>query len=138
MNAPVEFSPIDSTAAAILKLAGAGGGFTVFHPCNNHVIYMSDVISAMHRCGFAIEVVQDEAFQKALRGALEDPDVQATVSGLIAYQSGDSGDRTYMLDADNRFTTEVLYRAGFKWPITGDSYLQGAVRALEGLGFFER
>jgi len=136
MNAPVEFSPIDSTAAAILKLAGVGG-FTVFHPCNNHVIYMSDVISAMNKCGFEIEVVPDEAFRRALHRALEDPGLQATVSGLIAYQSDDSG-RAYMLDADNRFTTEILYRAGFKWPITGDSYLQGAVRALEGLGFFER
>ena len=138
MNVPVEFSPIDSTAAAILKLAGMGGGFTVFHPYNNHVIYMSDVISAMNQCGFGIEVVPDEAFQLALHAALEDSNLNATVSGLIAYQSDDSGDKTYMLDADNRFTTEVLYRAGFKWPITGDSYLQGAVRALEGLGFFER
>ncbi len=136
MNAPVEFSPIDSTAAAILKLAGMGGGFTVFHPYNNHVIYMSDVISAMNGCGFTIDVVPDEAFQRALHGALEDSNVNAMVSGLIAYLSDDAGDKTYMLDADNRMTTEVLYRAGFKWPITGDGYLKGALRALEGLGFF--
>lgn len=113
-----------------------GGAFTVFHPYNNHVIYLSDVIGAMNGCGFDIKVVPDEAFQRALHAALEDVNVNASVSGLIAYLSDEGGDNTYMLDADNHFTTEILYRAGFKWPITGDSYLKGAVRALEGLGFF--
>lgn len=138
MNAPVEFSPIDSTAQAILKLAGTGGGFTVFHPYNNHVIFFSDVISAMNRCGFPIAIVPDEDFGARLHSALEDPEKNGLVSGLIAYLPDDFGDKAYLLDADNRMTTEILYRAGFKWPITGDSYLAGALTALDGLGFFEQ
>ena len=138
MNAPVEFSPIDSTAQAILKLAGANGGFTVFHPYNNHVIYFSDVISAMNRCGFPIEAVRDEDFQARLHEALADPQKNSLVSGLIAYLPDEKGGKAYMLDADNRMTTEILYRAGFIWPITGDSYLAGALTALDGLGFFEK
>lgn len=137
MNMPVEFSPIDATSRAILHLAGAEGGFTVFHPYNNHVIYLSDVIDAMNRCDLPIRVVPDEAFESHLHDALADPEKSGMVSGLIAYLSDEAGGKAYMLDADNRMTTEVLYRAGFKWPITGDSYLAGALHALDGLGFFE-
>ncbi len=137
MNAPVEFSPIDSTASAILTLAGTGKEFTVFHPYNNHEIFFSDVISAMNNCGLLIEVVTDAEFDRALKRALEDPDLRDKVSGLIAYLTDDEGSKMYMLNAENRMTTEILYRAGYKWPITGDRYLEGALRALDGLGFFD-
>lgn len=137
MNEPVEFSPIDSTASAILKLAGTGREFTVFHPYNNHEIYFSDVISAMNQCGLLIEVVTDVEFDMALKRALDVPNLSDRVSGLIAYLTDDAGGKMYMLNAENRMTTEILYRAGFKWPITGDRYLEGALRALDGLGFYE-
>lgn len=39
--------------------------------------------------------------------------------------------------ADNRFTSEVLYRMDFKWPITDDEYLRKAIEALYGLNFFD-
>lgn len=137
MNAPVEFSPIDSTASAILTLAGTDQEFTVFHPYNNHVIYFSDVISAMNNSGLHIEVVTDAAFNTALKRASDVSGLSDKVSGLIAYMSDEGGGQMYMLDAENRMTTEILYRAGFKWPITGDRYLENALRALDGLGFFE-
>ncbi len=44
MNSPIEFSPIDNTAHAILKLTEANPTFTVFHPYNNHTVYMADVL----------------------------------------------------------------------------------------------
>lgn len=56
--------------------------------------------------------------------------------GLIAYASDDENQR-YELMADNRFTVEGLYRLGYKWPITDDTYLENAMRALDTLGFFD-
>jgi len=44
---PAEFSPIDSTAEAIVKLAGAKGDFHVFHAFSSYVIQMADVIEQM-------------------------------------------------------------------------------------------
>jgi len=136
MHAPAEFSPIDSTAEAILTLAASEGGFTVFHAYNSHKLYMSDVIWAMRRYGFAIEVVSDARFDAALKAAAAQGSKSDAVLGLIAYASGDENQR-YELMADNRFTVEGLYRLGYKWPITDDAYLENAIRALDTLGFFE-
>lgn len=135
MHEQAEFSPIDSTAAAIITLAAAESEFTVFHAYNSHKIYMSDVIYAMNRYGFSIEIVPDEVFEAALKEAAGQEHKSDAVLGLIAYASDDENKR-YEIMADNRFTVEGLYRLGYKWPITDDAYLENAIRALDTLGFF--
>lgn len=136
MHVPAEFSPIDSTAAAIITLAAAESEFTVFHAYNSHKIYMSDVIYAMNRHGFSIEIVPDEVFEATLKAAAGQEHKSDAVLGLIAYASDDENKR-YEIMADNRFTVEALYRLGYKWPITDDAYLENAIFALDTLGFFE-
>ena len=136
MHVPAEFSPIDSTAAAVLTLAACEGGFTVFHAYNSHSLYMSDVIYAMRAYGFAIDIVPDEVFAATLREASEHAELSGTVLGLIAYDSGD-GSARYEIPAVNDFTARALYRLNYKWPITDDAYLENAIRALDTLGFFD-
>lgn len=136
MHEPAEFSPIDSTADAILTLASGKSDFTVFHAYNSHRIYMSDVIYAMNAYGFQIRIVSNEEFERTLKSAAEQENKSDAVLGLIAYASDDENKR-YELMADNRFTVECLYRLGYKWPITDDAYLENAIRALDTLGFFD-
>ena len=136
MNESAEFSPIDSTAAAILKLAATDRRFTVYHACNSHRIYMGDLIYAMRNHGFDIQIVKDAEFEQAVKeyaAAHEDSDA---VSGLIAYASRGE-EQIYTIGYTNQFTTEVLYRLGYKWPITDDRYLENAIDALDKLGFFD-
>ena len=137
MNQPVEFSPIDSTAAAILKLSETSPALTVFHPYNNHTVYMADVLKEMTAYGFDIDVVSDEAFGAALRAGMDDPEISQAISGLIVYLSSDTVNTVYPIDPDNRFTTEVLYRIGHSWPITNETYMHKSIQALDGLGFFD-
>ena len=136
MYAPAEFSPIDSTAGAILALAGQESAFTVFHAYNSHIIYMSDVIYAMKRYGFSIDIVSDERFGEIMEEAAKDDRFSDALLGLIAYNS-DSQEVQYEVDANNRFTTEVLYRLAYLWPITDNDYLYNAINILDGFGFFD-
>ena len=136
MFTPVEFSEIGMTAEAILRLGGTDSKFTVFHPCNNHLVTMADVIYLMQKHGFNIEVVSDEQFQEKLNAAVEDPTRSESVGGLIAYMNNDTTVVRCMLDASIRFTTEALFRLGFKWPITSPEYLNSMIAALDGLGMF--
>lgn len=136
MNESAEFSPIDSTAAAVLKTAGTDNKFTVYHAVNNHRIFMSDVIYAMKDYGFDIETVPDSEFVKAVSDYAAEHENSDAVSGLIAYTSRDDS-KIYNIDYDNGFTTEVLYRLDFKWPITDDNYLKNAIKALDNLNFFD-
>lgn len=70
---------------------------------------------------------------KEYAAAHEDSDA---VSGLIAYASREE-EQIYTIGYTNQFTTEVLYRMGYKWPITDDRYLENAIDVLDKLGFFE-
>ena len=137
LDMPAEFSPIDSTAKAIVKLSSAQGGFTVFHAYSSYLIQMADVIEQMNALGMTIETVSDEEFQEALAKALGDEEKNELISGLIAYASSDRENRSAYIDGDNQFTTKALYRLGFKWPMPDGTYLRNALKALETLGFFD-
>ena len=136
MNESAEFSPIDSTAAAVLKTAGTDKRFTIYHATNSHRIFMGDVIYAMREYGFNIEIVPDNEFVQAVGDYAARHENSDAVSGLIAYTSRDDS-KIYTIDYDNSFTTEVLYRLGYKWPITDDNYLKNAISALDNLNFFD-
>ncbi len=137
MDMPAEFSPIDSTAQAIVKLAAAKGGFNVFHAYSSYVIQMADVIEQMNALGIWVDIVSDEDFQTALRSALDNEEKNELISGLIAYLSSDEEEGSAYIDADNSFTTKALYRLGFKWPMPDGIYLRNALKALSTLGFFD-
>jgi len=131
-----EFSPIDSTAAAILKLAQVKGEMSVFHADNSHLIYMSDVIGAMKDYGFDIDIVSEAKFGEIFQEASKDDRMSDSILGLIAYNSSDE-DPLWMTESDNRFTVEVLFRLGYLWPITDNKYLNNVISVLDGFDFFE-
>lgn len=101
------------------------------------MIQVADVIEQMNSLGIAIETVSDEEFGASLQKALEDENKNELISGLIAYLPGDKEAGGVYIDADNSFTTKILYRLGFKWPMSDKDYLRNALKALETLGFFD-
>ncbi|MCI8665297.1 MAG: amino acid adenylation domain-containing protein [Dorea sp.] len=137
LDMPAEFSPIDSTAEAIVRLASSEGEFSVFHAYSSYLIQMADVIEQMNQSGIAVELVSDDEFNEALLSALENEEKNELISGLIAYSSSDKDNSSVYIDADNGFTTKALYRLGFKWPMPDGGYLKNALGALESLGFFD-
>ena len=136
MHEVTEFSPIDSTALAVLRLVQTDRRFTVFHACNSHHIYLADLIYAMRSHGFDIDIVSDEEFEAAVKEFAKNSDDSDVVSGLIAYTAHNENE-IYTLDYSNRFTAQVLYRLDYKWPVTDDRYLESAIEALDRLAFFD-
>jgi hypothetical protein len=137
MGGEAEFSPIDNTAKAVLKLAQSSNEYTVFHPYNNHFIYMADVIYAMKEYGFPIEIVSDQEFEQCLREKMQDETIMSALTGILAYQENDTEKPVYALGSSNQFTTEILYRLNFVWPVTSEFYIKNAIEALDSLGFFD-
>ena len=135
LHEQAEFSPVDSTADAILALAASESDFSVFHAYNSHFIYMSDVVRNLQDYGFDIRIVPAEEFEGIVRNALKDDRFRDAVLGIIAYDSG-SEEFLRLTESDNRFTSEVLYRLGFFWPITDSRYLKNVIEILDGFDFF--
>jgi thioester reductase-like protein len=132
MGNTAEFSPIDSTATAILKLAETKKG-TIYHAYNNHVIFMSDVIYAMNKHGFKIDITADDEFEAAVK-AFADKKETELAAGLIAYVSDEPVEE---LGAENDYTAETLYRLNFKFPMISENYLENSIKVLDEFGFFE-
>ena len=133
----VEFSPIDSVARAVNTLAGVDRRFSVFHLNNNHTVTMADILEAMHRYGFHIQPVSEEHFRETLAEASKHSEESRVVLALVAY-ANKKGDDLKMVEADNRFTTNALFRLGFKWPIVDDAYLEKQLWSLDTLFYFSK
>ena len=109
---------------------------TVFHACNSHHIYMADLIYAMRKYGFKLDIVKDEEFEEAVKEFAKNSNDSDAVSGLIAYTSHNENE-IYAMEYSNRFTAQALYRLEYKWPVTDDRYLESAIGALDRLAFFD-
>lgn len=136
MNNPTEFSPVDSTAEAILRLVSSESEYTIFEAYNNHIVYMSDVINAMKKYGFDIKIASYNDFTEAVQKARSDEKMRDALLGLIAYRSNDETS-LMQVESDNRLTIELLYRLGYIWPIIDNDYLYKMIYALNTLGFFD-
>ena len=131
LNAGTDFSEIDMTARAILLLSGTDRAFTVFHPVNNHTVTYADIVYAMREYGFSVDAVEDEEFSRRMSEAGD------SSGALIAYNSREGAERRYMLEQNCAYTTNALYRLGFKWPVSGERYIQLMIKALDELIMFE-
>ena len=135
MDSLAEFSAIDSTAQAIIQLAGTPDKFTVFHANSCHPAHLANVIAILQRKNISIDIVSAKKFDEELAVALADEKRNMLVSALISYNTHDASQR--IIDSDNSFTVKALYRLGFSWPLISESYIEKAMDALITLGFFD-
>lgn len=137
MNQQVEFSPIDYTAASILRLAESPDKCCVFHNYNNHTVAMGDIIRQMNHMGLHIEVAETEEYEETLKKAEDDPEKAKTLSSMIAYRNMGHGRKISSVPRTNEYTLQALYRLGYQWPITSGGYMEKFLLSLQGLGYFD-
>ncbi len=135
MGASCEFAPIDMTARAILLLAQTPEKCRVFHPYNDHDIFMGDVISTLRGLDIDITPCEMEVYEKAYSEAFRDSEKAKYLNSLIAYQ--EYGKVVLPIKSTNSYTSQALLRQGFMWPVTTPDYLRNFFVAMIGLGFFD-
>lgn len=134
---PFELSPIDFVAKAILLLAKTPKKCIVFHPFNNHMLMMGDLYMEMDKIGLHSVAAEQEEYEQALEDAKQDPEKAKILSSMLAYQNMAHGQKTFAVKKSNEYTMQVLYRMGFRWPVTSADYMRRFIKALYGLGFFD-
>ncbi|MDR2578930.1 MAG: amino acid adenylation domain-containing protein [Chitinispirillales bacterium] len=135
-NNLTELAPIDSTTAAVLLLAETSESCRVFHPYNNHKLFVGDIILTMKNLGMNIEMVEDDVFQSALSSTMKDPARIESLTSLIAYQNMARGKMTLPVAVNNDYTTQALLRMGWHWPETNREYLCKFLDGVKSLGMF--
>ena len=135
MDAPMEFSPIDEVAKAILILSQTPRECVIFHPYNHNTILSGNVFGEMGKLGLPVRPVEREDFDAAMKRAEGDPEKARLLTSMLAYQNGDR--RGASVPRHNTYTMQVLYRMGYRWPVTSWDYVAQFIEAIKGLGFFE-
>ncbi len=130
-----EFSPIDEVASAIMQLSQTPKECIVFHPCNTHRQFLSDILTGFAEAGITLKRVETEEFQQALEKMMENPDLVTLLRPLMAYNMG-GGHKTRWIESTNDYTTQVLYRFGFQWPTTAADYVHRFVDTIVGFDYF--
>lgn len=133
MTDPMRFSPVDCTARAVVLLAGTNDKFTAFNADNRYGFDEMKIIDACNRNGITILPEADEVYYAEFQKKLGDDQINARLGGLAAYDIKDA----HAVDTDNLFTTNILYRIGFSWPLVDDSYLDRAIHSIMTLDYFE-
>ena len=130
-----EFSPIDEVAQAIMLLATTPKECTVFHPYNTHPQYLADILNGFAAAGITLQRVEKEEFQEALNRLMANPDLVTLLRPLMAYNLSSTHHMRW-IEADNDYTTQVLFRYGFQWPITARDYVHRFVDTIIGFDYF--
>ena len=134
---PTEFSPVDETARAIVLLARTPDGCTVFHPYNNHTRLLGDVLAGLEKIGTPIRFVEQQEFGRYLQQAALDPAKASQLTTMLAYQGSANSKPTYIVESNNRYTSQVLLRLGFRWTEPDSLYVNRMLTAISQLGFFD-
>ena len=137
MEQRVELSFIDSSAQSILLLAQTPRECCIFHPYNNHSVTMGNIIQQLNRLGMPIEVTETEDYEEALARAQAESEKAPALSSMIAYQNIGHGRKVVALARENGYTSQVLYRLGYQWPLISREYMERFIIALRDLGFFD-
>ena len=130
---PMSFSPIDMTAKAVVLLAGTNDMFTAFNADTRFVFDEWQLIEAANRCGVRITPVADEEYYADYHRMLGDPKINMKLRGLMTNDRPD----LHGVVNDNKFTTNILYRLGFSWPLPDMDYFERAINSLLSLGYFD-
>ena len=136
-DAPMEFSPINEVAKAIVTLSETPQQCCLFHPYNNHYVHFGDVLEELSKVTQGPRQVEAEAFNEAMEAAKQDPEKAKRLSSLIAYQDMAHGQKAVMISPENQYTTQVLYRLGFRWSSTSWDYVDQMLTAIAGFGYFD-
>ncbi|MFI3177398.1 MAG: amino acid adenylation domain-containing protein [Eubacteriales bacterium] len=132
---PVEFAPIDRTVCAILQLAKTPKENCVFHPYNDHDIFIGDIMYALEHIGIHITPCERCVYDKAYQSAMQNPNKAKHLNAMVAYQ--EHGKRVIPIKSVNRYTAQALVRHGFIWPSTDLTYLEKFFEGMKTLGYFD-
>ncbi|MDR0951797.1 MAG: amino acid adenylation domain-containing protein [Oscillospiraceae bacterium] len=135
MGQSTEFAPIDCTADAILRLAKTPKECRVFHPYNDHEIFIGDAIKALGSIGINIQPSDLCEYSAAFNEAMMDSSKAKDLRSLIAYSV--RGREIASLKSENNYTSQALLRYGFMWPITSLEYLDNFFKFVARLGYFD-
>ena len=138
MSLYTEFSPVDDTADAIVRIVRHFNmKHTVFHVYTDQNLYFDRMIEILKSLSIDVQVVESEIFAEQLKNTINQnrEDIykaflnDMTAEGKLNYESN--------IHIQNEFTIEYLKQLGFEWTKIDYEYIKGYLDYFKNLGYLE-
>lgn len=133
LDAYLEFTPIDYTANAILKIIQFSTNTNrIFHIFNHNHIFIKKLLSILQNFGKEIKIVEIEEFKKLIKNILNSK--KSNILNTIINDFDKDMNLTYesKIKLKSDFTVQYLKLCDFKWPLIKDNYIKFILNLLEG------
>ena len=125
---PLEFSPVDDTAKAIIRLAQYHNDkYSVFHAYHHKSVRFIDFANAAQAAGLEMKAVPTALFVNAVHKAGSHPKTAHIHKAFINDISTDGALYQSSIRLESHFTEWHLGQTGFVWPVMNDAYLKGYI-----------
>jgi len=134
----LEFTPVDSSADAILTIMKNNPKFNILHLFNTKLINFPNIIAILNNLGYKIQLTNDEEFANKIKEFLKNKELKNEISGLIPDLKKD---KTLALAAKTLpnayFSTLYLKSIGFEWPEIDKEYVEQFIEYFKKIGYIE-
>lgn len=138
MKIPIEFSPVDLCASAIVNLSMYKNPFTVFHVYNHNSISFEKLVKIFNTLHIDIKFVDDDEFSKKIQELSKNPETKHAISGIVNDFTKDKKIKyTSSITTSNLFTNKYLKRILFRWPKINEKYISKYVIYLKTIGYIK-
>ena len=138
LNHAVEFTPVDSSADAIIKIIKNNPNFTVLHIFNTKIISFPDILAILDSLGYSIKTVDDKTFANKIKEFLKDDTLKSKISGLIPDLNSDKTLSLLSKTLPNGyFSTLYLNSIGYQWPEIDKNYIKKYMDYFKKIGYIE-
>ncbi|MBQ8044142.1 MAG: amino acid adenylation domain-containing protein [Clostridia bacterium] len=135
---PLEFTPVDLTARAIVKLVNTNNTRAVYHVYNKNHTDIETVKKVLEELGYNLEYISKEKTTKLIKELMQDDIKQHLISGIIQ-DLDDNKELDYSsnvkVSCDN--TVSILRKLGFTWNTIDEIYLRTFFNYLKDKNFFK-
>ena len=133
LNSYLEFTPIDSTAQAVLKIMQFSNKENrIYHVFNHNHVYIKDLIKIMSILNTKIEVIKNEEFKQKIKDILNSP--KSDFLGTLINDLDKDLNLNYdsKIKLNSKHSIELLELYGFKWPKIEKKYIMNILKLIKG------
>ncbi|MFI3175656.1 MAG: amino acid adenylation domain-containing protein [Bacillota bacterium] len=139
LDVNVEFSPIDSTAKAVMTIAGHHNNErTIFHINNGNQFAFRELIASVKKIDIDLKVVTSDEFIREMNDTMNDEQTRYIYETLI-HECDAQGKLMYdtPILTSNESTVNYLNKLGFFWGKVTDHYIKDYINYFERIGYME-
>lgn len=135
---PIEFSPVDICASAIVNLTLYKNPFTIFHVYNQNYMTFEKLVKLFNSLNVKLDFVDDKVFNKKIETLSKNPETKYMISGIVNdFSKNKEIKYASNIKLDNIFTNKYLGRIIFRWPKINEKYISKYIVYLKSIGYIK-